>query len=182
MQIVTQEDDAEGFVAEVRACVSGIIRLYRPGELFLVKTNTWFGPNWLGFSGKAEGALGVWKKKLTLPPFVPHRVLSERRYAAPDYKQEPIRNLLHFKMPGANAQKRYVSEVAPAASLLWYSGSTRSRDRGSIMAYLWVESSYWAWYTGWAFRNSSWKIAQSSGATIAEIDELGKTTGSSQRL
>jgi hypothetical protein len=29
-----------------------------------------------GFSGKALGALGVRKKKLTLPPFIPSRVVS----------------------------------------------------------------------------------------------------------
>jgi hypothetical protein len=41
-------------------------------QTYVVKIDNWFGKRWLGFSGKALGALGVRKKKLTLPPFHPH--------------------------------------------------------------------------------------------------------------
>jgi hypothetical protein len=171
MQIVTQDDDAPGFVSEVRSCVLGIVRCYRPAEFFLIKTDNWFGANWLGFSGKAAGQIGVWKKKLTVPPFVPHRILWEQRYLAPHYKRAPIRNLVHIHTSGERAQKRYASGVAPNASLFWYSGGSRSTGRGAMLAYLLVEHSYWAWYASWAFRDA-WKIVKTCGATTEEIAEI----------
>jgi hypothetical protein len=180
MRIVIQDDDAAGFVEEVRLCVSGIVRLYRPPELFLIKTNTWFGPNWLRFRGKVLGQLAVWStdraRKLTVPPFVPHRVLWERRYTAPDYKQVPIRAIIHVKTPSDRAKTRYVSEVAPNSSLVWYSGSTRSNKRGAIMAYLLVEGSYWPWYLGWE-QQKTWKIVKTVGVASNEIEQIRETRG-----
>jgi hypothetical protein len=173
MQIVTQDDDSPDFVSEVRVCAAGIVRCYHPAEFFLIKTNNWFGANWLGFSGKSLGLVGAWNKKLTVPPFVPHRILWERRYLAPHYKQVPIRDSVHVRTSGEGAQKRYVSEVAPNASLLWYSGASRSSGRAAMMAYLLVGHSYWAWYAGWAFRET-WKIVKTCGATPVEIAEIRK--------
>jgi hypothetical protein len=178
MQIVRQDDDADGFVVEVQACLLGIIRAYHPAELFLVKTNSWFGGKWLGFSGKVEGAFGVWKNRLTVPPFVPHRILWERRYVAPNYEQAAIRKMVHVETPSQHGQKRYISDIAPNASFVWYSGASRSSKRASIMAYLFLEHSYWAWYTGWVFRNS-WKVAETSGATIEEFENLRRSAGAS---
>jgi hypothetical protein len=182
MQIVTQDDDAEGFVAEVRACVFGIIRLYHPTELFLIKTNTWFGPNWLRFSGKTLGLLGVWSgektKNLAVPPFVPYRVLWERRYAAPEYRQIPIRKIVHVGTPSDKARTRYVRDVAPSASLVWYSGASQKNGRGAIMAYLLLNGSYWPWYLGWKLEGD-WKIVKSVGATIDEIAAIRKPEQSS---
>ena len=35
---------------------------------------------WLTFSGKAQGAIGVWKNDLTVPLFVPIRILGEHHF------------------------------------------------------------------------------------------------------
>jgi hypothetical protein len=180
MRIVIQDDDAGGFIEEVRVCVSGIVRLYRPAELFLIKTNTWFGPNWLRFKGKVLGQLAVWgthrNPKLTVPPFVPHRILWERRYIAPDYKQVPIRAIVHVNTPSRRAMTRLVNKVAPNASFLWYSGSSCSNKRGAIMAYLLIEGSYWPWYLGWELQ-SAWKIVKVVGASSDEIAEIRESKG-----
>jgi hypothetical protein len=180
MRLVVQDDDEVGFVREVAAFVSGITRLHRPAEFFLVKTNTWFGPNWLRFRGKVLGLLGVWagekSRSLSLPPFVPHRILWERRYVAPAYKQAPIRKVLHLKMPADQARTRYVHDVAPGASLLWYSGASKLNKRGAIMAYVCVGDSYWTWYVGLAL-NSEWKVVKVAGATDDEIAEIRRPGG-----
>jgi hypothetical protein len=175
MRIVVQDDDASGFIEEVRSCVSGIIRIYRPLELFLIKTDTWFGPNWVRFRGKASGGIGVWSgprsKQTTVPPFVPHRILWERRYVAPAYKQEPIRTIVHSNVPAVRARNRFVHEVAPHASLVWYSGSTLTNKRGAIMAYVLVEGAYWPWYVGLQ-QNPAWKIVKYAGVSAEDIAEI----------
>jgi hypothetical protein len=78
IRIITQDDDAEGFVAEVRVFVSGFIRRCHPAEIYLIKTDRWFGSQWLRFTGKVIGANGRWNgpknKRITVPPFVPHSI------------------------------------------------------------------------------------------------------------
>lgn len=180
MRIVVQDDDSAGFIGEVRACVSGIIRLHRPAELFLIKTNTWFGPNWLRFKGKVLGSLGVWSgertRNVTIPPFVPHRILWERRYAAPEYEQVPIRSIIHVSVAADRARVRFVHEVAPNSSLVWYSGASNSNKRGAIMAYVRVDGSYWPWYLGWE-QQKVWKIVKAVGVTADEISEIRESRG-----
>jgi hypothetical protein len=180
MRIVVQEDDDPGFIEEVRACVSGIVRSYRPAELFLIKTDNWFGDNWFRFKGKVLGLVGRWSTeralRITIPPFVPHRILWERRYAAPDYKQIAIRSIIHAKVPSARAIVRFMDGVAPNASICWYSGGSHKNKRGAIMAYLLVEGSYWPWYLGWELSNT-WKMVKLVGASAEEIAEIRSRKG-----
>jgi hypothetical protein len=185
MRMAVQDDDAPGFIEEVRSCVSGIIRIYRPSEFFLVKTDNWFGPNWVRFEGKVLGAIGRWSgprsKKIAVPPFVPHRIVWERRYLAPNYKQEPIRTIVHSKVPADRARVRFVHEVAPNATLVWYSGSTLSNKRGALMAYVLVEGAYWPWYIGLE-QNPTWKIVKYGGVAAEEIAEIRSPKGPSVPL
>lgn len=169
-----QDDDEAGFVDQIRAHVFGILHLYRPAELFLIKTNNWFGPNWLHFSGKVLGQLGVWRtERPTVPPFVPHRIVWERRYAGPEYKQIPIRDMVHVETPSNRAVRRFMQDVAPSASMVWYSGASKRTGRGAMMAYLFVEGSYWTWYVGWQFEKA-WKIVKSVGVTIDELAQVSR--------
>jgi hypothetical protein len=173
VRIITQDDDAASFVDEVRLFVSGIIRLCHPAEFFLIKTDNWIGPNWLRFEGKALGLIGSWSgersKHLTVPPFVPHGVLWERRYKAPDYKQVPIRRIVHVKTTSDSGRTRFMHEVAPGASVVWYSGKSSANKRAAIMAYVLSGDSYWPWYTGWASAKDLWRIVKLAGATTEEI-------------
>ena len=63
----------------VEATVVGVEEAIKTDQTYLVKIDNWFGKRWLGFSGKALGALSVRKEKLTLLPFIPSRVVSQRR-------------------------------------------------------------------------------------------------------
>jgi hypothetical protein len=177
IRIITQDDDAADFLAEVRLFVSGIIRVCHPAEIYLIKTDRWFGSQWLRFTGKVIGAVGRWSgpksNHITVPPFVTHRILSERRYVAPDYKQIPIRRIVHVDTPADKARTRWLHEVAPGASLIWYSAASGSNKRGAIMAYILSNESYWTWYTGWV-SGQPWKMAEIIGLTADEITEFKK--------
>jgi hypothetical protein len=52
MQIIPEQDDAHDFVALVEQSVNDILRQNAPSSLVLIKVDNWFGPKWLGFSGK----------------------------------------------------------------------------------------------------------------------------------
>ncbi|MCA1709275.1 MAG: hypothetical protein LC808_40740 [Actinobacteria bacterium] len=68
--------DDPGYLDWVEATVVGVEEAINTKQTYVVKIDNWFGKRWLGFSGKALGALGVRKQKLTLPPFIPTRVVS----------------------------------------------------------------------------------------------------------
>lgn len=72
-------DDA-GYLDWVEATVVGVEEAIKTDQTYVVKIDNWFRKRWLGFSGKVLGALGVAKAKLTLPPFIPSRVVSQRRF------------------------------------------------------------------------------------------------------
>jgi hypothetical protein len=91
MRFVQQEDDDAEFLEQVRLCIDWVTQVHRPPELFLIKIDNWFGPNWLRFSGKCLGAIAIWKDRLTIPPFVPHRVLWERRFVGPTITRKASR-------------------------------------------------------------------------------------------
>src|SRR5882757_1388862 len=159
MQIIPEQDDAHDFVALIEQSVNGILRRYAPLSLVLIKVDNWFGPKWLGFSGRALGAIGVWYKKLTIPPFVPNRIVSERRLVAPTYVETAVRQPIHLNIASRDALRRNVSEVAPGAVLVWFSGDSKKSGRGSLMSYVPAGESYWSWYVGYAKRES-WRVVK----------------------
>src|SRR5579864_610502 len=121
MRIATETDDAPEFIAEIQQLVQGLVRLHKTETLIVVKIDGWFGSRWLGFSGKVLGSLGVWKDRLTIPPFVPNRVLSQRKYIAPAYHEIDRGHPIHIKTTSNGALSRFVKDVAPRTALVWYS-------------------------------------------------------------
>ena len=89
MQLIPEVDDAPGFLSQVQALADGLLRSFHPSSVVVIKIDNFFGSKWLHFSGKALGALGVWKKRLNIPPFVPERVVWQRAFTGSKY-EEPI--------------------------------------------------------------------------------------------
>ena len=173
MRITLEADDAAEFLAIVEGVINGLLLREKPERLLLIKIDNWFGSNCLSFSGKALGAIGVWSRTLTVPPFVPNRVIHQKQYLAPTYKEISAGEPLHRSVPSATAMARKVSEVAPGAGLIWYSGKSKERGRGCLMSYVPQGDQYWSWYVGWANRQG-WKIDKAVRIEPAEIENLGK--------
>ena len=171
MEIKAEDGDDDAFVAIVSAIIRGIAARHAPREFNVVKIDNWFGSNWLYFSGKVLGSLGVWDETLRVPPFVPNRVRWQRRFLAPTYTDAPVVSPLHVSTSSEMAIRRSVTRVAPGAALIWFSGKSAANARGAIMAYVPTEKSYWIWYTGWA-RRETWRpveLRQISPDKIAEL-------------
>src|SRR4051794_12954234 len=76
----TAPDDDRGFIELISRLIAGAATTHRPLDLLIYKIDNWFDHKWLGFSGQTLGALGVWARPLTLPPFVPNRVIRGWHY------------------------------------------------------------------------------------------------------
>jgi hypothetical protein len=174
MTITSDQDDAPKFIAEVQNLVDGLLRTYAPPAVVILKINNWFGPRWLKFSGKALGALGVWKKRLTIPPFVPNRVVSQVTYAGASYDEIVVRNPIHIRTKGMMTLKRYVEDVAPGAAIIWYSGRSGKSGQGSMMAYVPSTDDYLPLYVRWVIRDS-WRVSQAIGITAEDVLRLSQS-------
>src|SRR5437762_13338148 len=113
MKIAPELDDAPEFVRQVEQVANGVIRRHAPESVVLIKIDNFFGSKWLGFSGKALGALGVWNKpynqpadNIRIPPFVPNRVVSQRRFAGPSYEEIDSGKPIHKRIPRSLALLR----------------------------------------------------------------------------
>ena len=168
MRIPCQENDAAEFVAAVNGVVEGLLSQDAPRELIVVKINSWFGPKWLGFSGIPMQGLAVFYKALRIPPFVPNRVVSQRRFTGLLSDEVGSGEPLHRNVLGRTALKRLASEVAPGAMLLWYSGSTAKTGRGSMMVYQSAGDHYRSWYVQWGQRGS-WHSPHTSGLKVQDL-------------
>jgi hypothetical protein len=170
MRITREQDDALDFVSAVERLADGLLRRDKPQSIVVTKIDNWFGSRWFAFSGKVMGAFGLQSRHtLTVPPFVPNRVVCQRRFAAPLYDEVDGGKPLHLQIPSSVAMTRKVADIAPGAILLWYSGRSESSGRGSIMAYGPAEEgAYWSWYAGWA-SGKPWKVVETIGVKPQDL-------------
>src|SRR5215475_100961 len=139
-------DDPE-FVAWVERVIAGAESRFETDQSYVIKIDNWFGQRWFRFSGKAQGAFGVCQRRLTLPPFVPSRVMSQRRFFSEE-APPPTRQRLHVRQRSGENLRRYADIVVHDASVFWYSGNTRKNARGSLMAYVLTSDGHWPWHVG----------------------------------
>lgn len=166
-----QPDDAPEFIARAKAVINGMVRRYEPPALILVKINNWFDVKWLRFSGKMLGAVPFHKYQLTLPPFVPNRVVLQRRFVAPLFQETDPGPSVHKKISSSNALTRWMADVPGAPAIAWYSGKSEDTGHGAVMVYAPVLGRYVAWYAAWA-REAAWQVKQARNIRRQELDEL----------
>ena len=166
MRITPEIDDEQDFVRQVEQVANGVIRLHAPETLVLIKIDNFFGSKWLGFSGKALGALGVWHNpsyhpanKVRVPPFVPNRVVSQRRFSGPAYREIDSGKPIHQRIRGGMALNRMAATESPNSALVWYSGESKVTGRGAVMAYVPAGDSYWLWYAALE-TGESWSVTE----------------------
>jgi hypothetical protein len=168
MRIHVTENDANGFLEQIEMCVNGIAQLVAPQEVVLVRTNNWFGPKWLPFSAPTRTPdSGIAPNNLSLPLFVPNRVVAQCNFAAPLY-EEVAAESIHCSVRTSHARQRLVSDLNPGLALFWYSGNSKSTGRGSMLSYVPVERRYHPWYAGWA-GNDDWQIALVKGIGLESV-------------
>jgi hypothetical protein len=171
-------DDAPDFVRRVEQSAGGVVRRHAPETLILIKIDNFFGSKWLGFSGKALGAIGVWHNPsyrpanvVRIPPFVPNRVVSQRKFSAPTYEEIDCGKPIHMRMPSSVALNRTVADAAPKSALIWYSGESKVTGRGAVMAYVPAGDSYWLWYAALE-TGESWRVTETLDIKRDDFESL----------
>ena len=126
MIIAPEFDDEPAFTRQTELVIDGILRRCSPASLALIKIDNWFGARWLGFAGKFLGAAGVTlipskirPDNLTIPPFVPERVVSQRRFAGPAFEEIDAGKPVHKHVSSKLALRRMMAIEEPNAALAW---------------------------------------------------------------
>lgn len=158
------------FVQWVETVITGVDEALKTDLFFVVKIDNWFGKRWLGFSGKTLGALGFRKDKLTLPPFIPTRVVSQHRFWQAGTDPGRRKRLHVWQRSGENLQ-RYTDIVLKDASAFWYSGCSAPNGRASFMAYVSTPNGHWPWYVSLR-RKQTWQVVECIGIGKQELDEF----------
>jgi len=157
--------------------IDSIVASSHSQEVFVVRIKNWFDHKWLRFSGigrvsfkgaHVDTALDeFWQKKLTFPPFIPARVLSEcyfcwttKKY----FEEQPAPSLIHdrkHKYSSANLHRRVVG-FAERAVFVWFSSHSARNLRGSVMVYTVDSQEVDAWYASFE-RKKEWLVTRTKG-------------------
>jgi len=134
-------------------------------EIYLVKIDQWFGKQWLHFTGKLMGAVGFWKRRLTVPPFHPNRVVFERHFvldgkAAAYVEGTSACDALHIHQTSEENTRRYIDDVSDSGTFIWYSGDTLKSGRGCMMVYVVCADERSEWYVEIIRDRSGWRMAK----------------------
>jgi hypothetical protein len=183
----TQHGDSAEFMKKAQALVVGVARDYEPARLYVIRIDNWFGPKWMHFAGKFTAgkgaAIGVHKRILHVPPFVPHRVVVERVCEGPNYDEAITRPPLHIECTSKVALTRRIADVDRDAAFVWFSSESEVQKRGSIMVYLpsapaptssRQDERRWsgALYIGLSQRKTDWQPAMLRGVSRGEVEHL----------
>ena len=170
----TERDDAR-FVELVNRVLDSAVRLYRPDDVYIVQIDHWFDHKWLAFSGKALGALGVSKARLTLPPFNPNRVVRQVYYeaGAPGAATYSLASSppLHIDQWSDANMQRFVDRVSESGLFVWYSGDTEPSDAASLMLYRVGGGEASGWYASFKDKGG-WMLNKVGGISRRELSAL----------
>jgi hypothetical protein len=183
-------DDAPGFADSIDHVIAGLVFRYRPELVCVVRIQRWFDHRWLGFSGKGRiffdppwpSHVGValdefHQEQLTFPPFAPTRVGAEHHWERTregNYVRAPGRFEIHCaerKHSSANLQRR-VADLADSALYVWFSSTSASAQRGSVMVYVVNAGTTIPWFVAIEQRADAWVLGDVKGLGRAEVREL----------
>ena len=175
-----QNGDAPEFVEIVQDLALGLVREQQPKRLYVVRIDNWFGAKWLGFAGKFTAgkhmAIGVHKKRLHVPPFVPSRVVSERVFAGPDFVERAVATPLHIECPSKVALLRRIEDIDRDAVFVWFSSESQEQQRGAVMIYstraFSIAAQNIGFYAGFARTGDVWQPAMLRHISRGELDGL----------
>ena len=165
------------FETTIRSVANGIAALAEPKEFYCVHISGWFDDLWLRFAGKKEGIIPQHKWRLTVPPFVPGRVISEVKLIkasnSTEYEVEEDAAPIHIEQPSEANLENYLDTRYPDASFLWYSEPGENDERASVMAYIRTEKLRHAWFVSLTKRGI-WKYHKGIWIYQVEFDLLRK--------
>jgi len=172
ISIPLRKNDDPRFLALVRRSVSGSVLSCRPSDVFVIRIDHWFDHKWFAFAGKLLGGLAFHKpQRLTVPPFIPERVVSEDAFKLgidrASYHRTRGPRLHRYQHSGENLS-RFIGHISKSAVFIWFSGDTAHEEHGSIMVYSIQGETQGGWYGSFR-RRTDWQLHKVQGLSRSEL-------------
>lgn len=172
------EDDDPGFLDQIDWIIIGCLYEYKPVEVYVTHIRDFFDYKWCYFSGKMLGAVGLSKfVDLTLPPFVPNRVLSQSHYDregldAPRYLPTDAPPL-HIHQESSANFRRLIRRTTNDGTLFWFSNGSATSGRGSMMVYHVMPDLKFGWHVTF-IKKAGWRIEKVTFTSKPVVEALLK--------
>ena len=183
IDIRPDSSDAIDFASIVERIIDNLIRIYNFDEISIVKVKNWFDHKWLNYSGKSiihfEGTpnpdkvaiTNVWKKKITVPPFNPNRILDEKLIRRKGHSNPIFEKVLHKVQRSTDNLDNYIHLISDKGLLVWYSSNSKINNQGCIMVYMIENDDIDSWYVSFENRYD-WIVKDSKGINLKVINRL----------
>jgi hypothetical protein len=173
--------DAPPFIARVDAIFSGSIRGLNLPCIWVVRIDNFFDDRWFQFAGKVLGAVRLVRSDpLHVPPFHPHRVVSEHCFVRErdTYVAATAPRRLHIAQHSeANEKKeRQLKRFGERAAFLWYSSASLTNGNASAMSYVIDGEDVRAWYATFGASNG-WRPLHTVATDAGELRDSGAHSG-----
>lgn len=176
MKLLTEkQNDNPNFILNCEKIIQNRINLWNPTDIYVTRIDNWFDGKWMNYAGTELHAISSWNFQdiLTIPPFHPNRVESSEFYqkTSEQYAKKENQNVLHIIQESKDNLKRYISEFSTDGLFVWYSGNSKTNDRGTLMLYLIKESETKTFYitlTG----KKNWNVSQTKGVLRNKIQSI----------
>jgi len=169
IELVPIDNDDAVCLLLAQRIINGALAALEIRQVFLVHVDTWFDHKWLGWWS--------WKgNELHVPPFTPRRVRSEKRFLwnaeLSEWTSSTLKKPLHIRQPGRASMGRPLDRYSKDAAFIWYSGSTSTNSRGSLMFYRSGAERY-SWYASMQ-KGDRWAIAETCRVSPGELQWFEK--------
>ena len=173
-ELTRHTNDYTDFLSNVERIVQDRIDKYEPKDLFVTRIDNWFDAKWIKFSAKVMGALSYWRLiEVTVPPFHPNRVESCDYFQreGEKYQELPLEKPIHITQWSEDNLKRKIADFTDNGLFVWYSGNSKTNNKGTIMIYLVMGSDCFTYHislTG----DKDWNVHKTSGIPVKEIQAV----------
>lgn len=175
--------DAPTFIKNINSIVTSLIYRSKFDEVFIIKINNWFDNKWLNYSGKSvvqfhgghfiETALqNEWREKITIPPFNPKRVLSEKIFAINTSINKRWDKKIHKAKASNDNLHNRINAYSNNGLFVWYSFDTEKIQKGSAMFYKVQNDIVDSFYVSFEKKEDKWDISKTKNISIDELNEF----------
>ena len=170
-----KHNDNPNFILNCEKIIQNRINLWKPNEIFITRIDNWFDGKWMNFAGTELHAISLWNFQdiLTIPPFHPNRVESSDFYQKKDesYVKKENPKTLHIYQESKDNLKRYVSEFSNDGLFIWYSGNSKTNERGTLMCYFIRESETLSFFITLSGKKE-WNVSHTKGILRTEAQSI----------
>jgi len=168
---ITPEDDPV-FVRIIESITNSLVLDISPQIVVIIQIDNWFDHKWLDFSGKILGALGIWRKELTIPPFNPNRVKNQIVYKLGESGNyiEQEATLLHTLQKSSENLNHKLKNATDSGLFFWWSSNTKTNSQGSLMVYSQIDDKSSSWFVAFD-RKTEWSINKTEGIPVKVIKQ-----------